>query len=93
MLIADESELHPYGRVPAGLATAHPGGSAVPRVLVLTALSFEEAREAARDGVDDFVAEPPAPASLAARERRPLDAHARAATAGGRRGGCVSTAA
>jgi hypothetical protein len=35
MLIADDRELHPYGRVPAGLATARPGGSAAPRVLVV----------------------------------------------------------
>jgi DNA-binding response OmpR family regulator len=52
-------------------------------VLVLTGLSFEEAREAARDGADDFVAKPPAPASLEAGVRRLLDARRPAAAASG----------
>jgi two-component system, OmpR family, response regulator MprA len=60
-------------------------GAAPPPVLVLTALSFEEAREAAYDGADDFVAKPPAPGHLEACVRRLLDARRPAAAADGAR--------
>jgi len=48
------------------------GGAAPPAVLVLTALSFDEAREAIRAGADDFVGKPCAPAEVAARAQRLL---------------------
>jgi two-component system, OmpR family, response regulator MprA len=41
-------------------------------VLVLTALSFQEAREVARAGADDFLTKPVAPQAVVARVRRLL---------------------
>jgi two-component system response regulator MprA len=51
-------------------------------VLVLTALSFQEAVEVARDGADDFLTKPVAPQAVVARVRRLLARAAPPAPAG-----------
>ena len=50
-------------------------GAGAPPVLVLTALSFDEAWDAVRDGADDIATKPLAPADLVARCARLLHQH------------------
>ena len=60
-----------------------PGEAPSPPVLVLTALSWEEAREAVNDGADDFATKPVTPAQLVTRARWLLHRRRRGASAAG----------
>jgi DNA-binding response OmpR family regulator len=65
------------------LKRAHPGETPLP-VLVRTALSFDEAREAACDGAEDIAPRSLPPAELVGRVRRLLDRRSLPHTARGR---------